>query len=90
MTELMTSSVEVLDKADLKIFIQTYRRQYLANKEWLTSEEAAEYFDIKPNTLDHWCSMGKISFYQPTNKRWFHREDIKAFLSRNRKEAFNV
>lgn len=71
-------------------YYETYRRQYLHNAPFLTNEEFCEYFNIKRNTLDHYCSTkGWISYTQPTNKRFFLREDINAFLKRRRKEAIN-
>ena len=61
------------------------------NADFLTNEEVCELFDdLRPNTLDHWCSSGKIGFSQPTNKRIFLRRDIDAFVQRRRKEAYDV
>ena len=70
-------------------YYETLRRQYLHNAPFLTNEELCEFLNIKRNTLDHWCSMGRIGYSQPTNRRVFLRDDIDAFLMRGRKEAFN-
>ena len=70
-------------------YYATNRRQFLHNAPSLTNEELCEFLNIKRNTLDHWCSMGRIGYSQPTNRRVFLRDDIDAFLMRGRKEAFN-
>ena len=50
-------------------YYETYRRQYLHNAPFLTNEELCEFLNIKRNTLDHWCSMGRIGYSQPTNRQ---------------------
>ena len=68
-------------------YYERYGRQYLHNAPFLLSEELADYFGVKPNTVDHWVTKGWIGFSRPTNKRVFLREDINEFIKRNRHEA---
>jgi len=67
----------------------TFRRKYLSEAPCLDNEELMEYLDVAKDTLNQWCSRGKIGYSMPTNRRFFLREDIERFLNQNRKEAYN-
>ena len=54
------------------------------NSNLLTTEEAAEYLQIKPNTLEVWRSQdpGKVPFVKVGRNVRYRLEDLQAFISK--------
>ena len=54
----------------------------IAQKEWLTTKEAAFYLNISTSTLSNYTSAGKISFYKRDRVR-----DIKIEVTKKKKNS---
>ncbi len=56
------------------------------HRDWLTSEEAAEYLQVHVNTVRRWAREGAISAAKLGNRGGFRfrREDLDAFIERRR------
>ncbi len=56
------------------------------HRNWLTSEEAAEYLQVHVNTVRRWAREGAIPSAKLGNRGGFRfrREDLDRFLERRR------
>ena len=57
------------------------------HRDWLTSEEAAEYLQVHVNTVRRWAREGTIPAAKLGNRGGFRfrREDLDAFLETRRR-----
>lgn len=53
----------------------------------LTYAEAAEYLGIAEQTLRHWVSSGRVTFYKVGRYTRFSPADLDTFLEANRHPA---
>ena len=71
------------DKLDYLIK-QINRNITFFHKPQYTSSEVCKYLDISKKTLDNLCSNGDITYYKPSGTRYFLKEDIDAYIRRNK------
>ncbi len=68
--------------------INNIRSKEPIEKEWLTSEEVMEIFDICDRTLQNWRDKGVIGFSKINNRTYYDRDDVKALLRNSYHPAF--
>ena len=59
------------------------------HRDWLTTEEAAEYLQVHVNTMRRWARTGVIPAAKLGNRGGFRfrREDLDRFLEERRRSA---
>lgn len=57
------------------------------NRDMLNVEEAAKVLNISTATVYALCSKRKLPHYKPGKQIFFDREELKAWMKRNRVEA---
>ena len=63
------------------------RTSLFYDKPHYSSNEACEYLKISKKTLDNLCSANEIAYFQPRGKRYFMKEDLDAYIKKNRHRA---
>ena len=83
-----TEDVKVLKK--LLIEISSHLKDLtlfdnLSNRNWLSTEQAAEYLSISKGELLNKCSLGKITYFKCGRKNLFRREILDQFVLQNKR-----
>ncbi len=68
--------------------ITTDRELLNKKNDLLTDKEAAEYLRVAPITLWRERKAGRIAFCRVSGTLVYKREDLEAYIQRNRQEAF--
>jgi excisionase family DNA binding protein len=58
-------------------------------REWFSTEEAAEYLRVSSSVLHNLCSQGKVPYCKLGRRNRFRREDLDELLLRNRRGVLN-
>jgi excisionase family DNA binding protein len=53
----------------------------------LSLKEAAAYLGLKPKYCYKLVFLGKLAYYKPQGKLYFLKEDLDAYIRRNRRAA---
>ncbi len=53
--------------------------------EWLTAQEAAEYFRIPIGTIRNWTSNGKLPHYKIGRCVRYKKDELRGLLLRNKR-----
>ncbi len=67
----------------------TYIDSSLKTKEWLTTNQAAEYLNIPIGSLRNLTSNGKVPYHKLGNLNRYHLLELRNLLFRQQKGASN-
>ena len=66
------------------------KNQRITERELFTDKEASEYLRVSQVTLWRERKKGKIDFRRVASKIVYLKEDLKAYLDNNKREAFSL
>lgn len=80
---------QLISKIDLlEVKIDALINNGVGSKQLYTISEACEFLKISKRTLQKYRDEGMISFSQVSDKIYFQKSDIDAFIAGSRVEAF--
>lgn len=63
------------------------RTSLFYDKPHYTSKEACKYLKISKKTLDNLCDLKELGYFKPKGLRYFMKEDLDAYIKKNRHRA---
>ena len=63
------------------------RTSLFYDKPHYTSNEACKYLKISKKTLDNLCDLNELGYFKPKGLRYFMKEDLDAYIKKNRHRA---
>ena len=63
------------------------RTSLFYDKPHYTSKEACKYLKISKKTLDNLCDLNELGYFKPKGLRYFMKEDLDAYIKKNRHRA---
>ena len=63
------------------------RTSLFYDKPHYNSKEACKYLKISKKTLDNLCDLKELGYFKPKGLRYFMKEDLDAYIKKNRHRA---